>query len=308
MQCPVPADITNDSFADFWAAQEHEHADTLINKKLRVHYNIASPEELPALLAAASAAAAAAGVATGTGVGVASSAPLHHHHHHHDDSGAAGAVNTGSVATGVPSSVAATPALGVAATPMIPQSPYPNQAPISQQPAHDQHPHVATSELAQGAAPADRALHSEVPSATAASKIPGAPSTAPVSSPDGFSHLAENPSTPSHISAADHAAASVENRSKAVADEIEREKAAVFGTTKPLAKSTTATAARGPTTTSSTTTSAIPSNGPSSSSSSSSTYGTQPLQRKIIDGNTDIPLHQVIIMVIVSFLIGWFFF
>lgn len=61
MQCLAPPHVEADNFAEFWASQERHNSEALQNKKLRVIYNIASPEELPALLEKAAANEAAAG-------------------------------------------------------------------------------------------------------------------------------------------------------------------------------------------------------------------------------------------------------
>lgn len=260
LQCPIPPHIDSENFAEFWAQQEREHSEHLTNKKLRVHYNIASPEELPALLAAAAAASAAAG-----------GAAAHHHHHH-------------------------------------------------EQQASDEK-HVSDPTNIRG----DALVADPVPSTPSANPPPSydtATSPAAVATPStGLSNGAPSLGdaqlhTPQQDPALQEAVDAAESKIRSVSNEIDKEKVAAFGGA-PASSAAASTPGSLP---ASDAAKSLPRTAPSLSSSSSGSSkapgsSSSPAlrtsvqsQRKIIDGNTDIPLPQVVIMVIVSFLIGWFFF
>lgn len=78
MQCVAPSHIESSNFADFWTNQEQTNPDALQNRKLRVIYHVASPEDLPSLKEKAAArgpVAAAAGAVGGAVAGGATHTP-----------------------------------------------------------------------------------------------------------------------------------------------------------------------------------------------------------------------------------------
>lgn len=257
MQCEAPANVNADNFSEYWSQLEQTDPTKLINKKLRVHYQIADPADLPGLIATAR-----------------QQQQQQQQHHHHDHEHAAGGHHDDTHSSAAPEAAALAGAGAVAA----------------------------------GAA------------AVAAKPTAGAGGIASSSLPDS------TPGADSRDIALQEAVEEAESKIRAVSNEISGDKAAAFeGSSRDLLSGSTAAGAgsklSAPNSSNSINNNNSSNSGDSLLSSSNNSKNTSPTssastdiknnriaKKSLIERNTDIPLPHVILMVIVAFFLGWFFF